>query len=566
MGSAFWFLMRRSARNRLIRQMDRLKEPRYAVALLVGLGYIWFFLVSQQPRPSGSNPVLVTLVPLLGSLGLFVAVVRWWLFGADRRALSFTPAEIQFLFPAPVTRRALIRWKLLRWQILIGINALIWIIIARKTRPPIPMIFYFVAIWAVFSTLSLHRLGAALARAQVGVHWRSGLRRQAIPIVLASLATAGILTVVVSHWPELSGRCCGPAFWSHLETVFQDPIATVVLLPFQLLMAPVGATSMVEWGRAMVPAAAILLLHYAWVMKSQVAFEEASVQASAEVAQRLARRKSGRRPLVGQGRLARGFLPLAPTGWPGTAILWKNLIAVTRGVFSRSLLIGLGVMVAALAAVVSSEENRSVAGAVGTGALAMAGVLAFLGPSWIRNDLRQDLSYLGLLRSYPLRGKTIVLAEIAASTLTLTALQALLLIVGSFGLENSSELPRNLPPAAFLGLALPAILVMNAVGLSVQNAAALLFPAWVRFDPTRAGGFESLGQNILSALFTLFLTLLALAGPVVTAWLIWTATLPMLGPWAALPAAAGALGLTVLEFGFLLNWLGRVFERTESTT
>ena len=30
-----------------------------------------------------------------------LSVQRWWLFGNDRSALAFTPAEIQFLFPAP---------------------------------------------------------------------------------------------------------------------------------------------------------------------------------------------------------------------------------------------------------------------------------------------------------------------------------------------------------------------------------------------------------------------------------------------------------------------------------
>lgn len=563
MGSAFWFLMRRSARNRLISQLNRLKEPRYAIALLVGFGYLWFFLFNRPAGPAGTGSQVLAIVPLLGSIALFIAVARWWAFGGDRRALSFTPAEIQFLFPAPIERRALIQWKLLRWQILIIINALIWMLIARRSQPPIPLPFYVVSLWVLFSTLSLHRLGSALTKAGIALHWRTGIRRQAIPIALVVAATASLLIAVSSQWPELRALCCGRRFWTLLDEVLHQPAAAIVLFPFQLLMAPVGALTMGAWANAIVPATGLLLLHYLWVMRSQVAFEEAAIRASAETVDRLARLKGQRK---GVPRKAGRSLPLQPTGWPGTAIIWKNTIAITRGAFSRSLVIILMVLAAGFAATMTTQDRAPIAAALGSTALAIAAILSFLGPTWIRNDLRSDMNHLALLRTFPLRGRTIVAAEIIGSTLALSGLQVILLIAGYAGLVGTTELSRYGSLEVILLLAIPVALIVNAIGMTIQNAAALLFPSWIRFDSGRPGGFETLGQNILSSLFTVFLSVLALAGPVTTGWFLWTGLVDHLGTWTYGPVLAGVVAVSWLELRVLLNWLGRVFERTESIT
>jgi hypothetical protein len=211
-----------------------------------------------------------------------------------------------------------------------------------------------------------------------------------------------------------------------------------------------------------------------------------------------------------------------------------------------------------------SQNTSSVRSAVGSTALVIAAILSFLGPNWIRNDLRSDMNHLALLRSYPLPGRTIVIAEILGSTLALTAIQLLLVVVGYIGLTGTVAWNRYGSPHAVLLLAAPIGLIVNAIGMTVQNAAALLFPSWVRFDSGRPGGFETLGQNILSSLFTVFLSLVALAGPVVTGWLIWTRVEGALGAWAAAPTAAGVVVMGALELSLLMRWLGRVFDRTES--
>jgi hypothetical protein len=60
------------------------------------------------------------------------------------------------------------------------------------------------------------------------------------------------------------------------------------------------------------------------------------------------------------------------------------------------------------------------------------------GPQWIRNDLRGDLLKLDLLRSYPLRGASLVAAETASSALILTGLQLGLLVIALAGVSGGS--------------------------------------------------------------------------------------------------------------------------------
>jgi hypothetical protein len=296
-------------------------------------------------------------------------------------------------------------------------------------------------------------------------------------------------------------------------------------------------------------------------MHSQVAFEEAAIHASAETVDRLARRRGQKKSTP---KKAGRTLPLKPTGWPGTAIVWKNTIAITRGSFVRSMVIGLAVLGAVLAATLGSDYGSATAAAVGSSSLALAAILSFLGPTWIRNDLRGDMNYLSLLRSYPLSGRTIVAAEILGSTLALTGLQVILAVVAYVGLTSSVQWNRYGSPELILLTAVPCALIVNGIGMTIQNAAALLFPSWVRFEHTRPGGFETLGQNILSSLFTVFLSVLALAGPALTGWLLWTGLVERLGGWTFLPVVAGVILVGGIELRVLLAWLGRVFERTES--
>jgi hypothetical protein len=320
---------------------------------------------------------------------------------------------------------------------------------------------------------------------------------------------------------------------------------------------PILAQSWAEWGRAMVPAAALLLLHYIWVVRSDAAFQESA--AAAALARHRAGRHAGRAPRF----TARPIPRLAPAGRPAGALLWKNLAAVVRTGRARSTVVGFaaaGLMVALLWV----GGKGTILEIVGWLATMWAGILLILGPQWVRNDLRTDLSRLALLRSYPLAGRTVVGAETTGSTVVLTALQLGLAVVAylAFWAGGVHEPSPELRTAALLGAAvfLPPI---NFLAMLIQNGAALLLPAWVRLGPDRPMGVEALGHNMLVMVgFAAILAVLLLA-PAAVAGGVFLGLEPVAGWWAAAPAAAGALVVTAFEARLRLARLGRVFEATD---
>jgi hypothetical protein len=212
----------------------------------------------------------------------------------------------------------------------------------------------------------------------------------------------------------------------------------------------------------------------------------------------------------------------------------------------------------------SSGRNGSAAAAAEVPLITLAAMAFVMGPRMVRNDLRQDLLRLGSLKSYPLRGGAIVGAEIASPTLVLTAFQLVMLVIAYSMLPAATR--GSLGGASIVGLAaiLPfAILALNAANVGIQNAAALLYPSWVRLGAD-SGGIEAIGQNLLITLGSLLVLLLGLMGPAVAGAVVFYLVRPILGA-AGLSAAiaAGALVLG-LEIGLLVRGLGRVFERMDA--
>jgi hypothetical protein len=258
-------------------------------------------------------------------------------------------------------------------------------------------------------------------------------------------------------------------------------------------------------------------------------------------------------------------IPLQPTGHPAVAILWKNLVSVTRAVRLIQILVHFLAGALALLLVTAMQPGgTAVTQLAGVLLLSWSGLLIATGPLWIRYDLRQDLPRLELLRSYPLPGWAVVAAEIAASTVILTAAQLALLVLSYLAYlgDPTVELSVGRRTALLAGaaVALPAV---NVLALTIQNAAALLFPAWVRLGATRPGGVEAMGQSLITTVATLLLLLLLLAVPAGAGAALAYLLRPAAGDWAAAPGLLLAVATVGLEMVPIARWLGRVFERTD---
>jgi ABC-2 type transport system permease protein len=263
-------------------------------------------------------------------------------------------------------------------------------------------------------------------------------------------------------------------------------------------------------------------------------------------------------------------------------VLWKNTLALARGLRVRTAVVVIVTMTALVlvfreAGLLGDAALGNVATFLGILALVAALFMIVMGPLTVRNDLRQDLLHLDVLRTLPLGGRALVFAEIMSSAMALTLLQWVLLIIayvllpwGGTGAVTDPDSLLNAAPAArgtLLGLSLALLPVLNCASFFVQNAAALLFPAWIRLGGTGMGGLEVIGQRIL-AVGASMLGLGLLLTPPTAAALAVLALLPGDESTRVTPALlAGAVAalVAVVELYVGIGWLGRRFEATDAS-
>ena len=561
---AFGYLTWRTQWNRTYTRIRRAKNPRYALSAVIGAVYFWFFLVrnpSHMPRELGST--FANSLAVLATLGLVAFMSTWWLFGGDKTTLAFSLAETAFLFPAPLTRRAVIGYKLFRAQLTILINAVIFIFLLRRGIGFLPPGYRAISLWVLFTTMNFHRVGAALVRASWVEHQRQAFRRNIVPTLVLLTVLIGVGVAVHDVWPEFSRVAKDQGFFDAAgvarEMLDHFP-AGVVLWPIHALITPVFAMSRYEWASAIPVAFVVLLLHGWWVVRMDAAFEESAIAASYERARRIEAFRARRMMAPPTEKMSRRAIRLPTWGHPGVAIVWKNLICLRRTFQFRILLAPL-VMATAWGWV--SYEKDGWSGAIGVGAITFAGVFSFFGPMLIRNDLRQDMQNIVALKVLPLSGRTIVFAEVLSAAIPIALIQYLaVLIAGIASTLAPDPLPLSLVATVF-ALALPAALIFQSTMVSVMNGAPVLFPGWVRLGAVVGGGMENLGQGVLSMGIILFFVVLMLvipAGFVALAVIFLRPLGPALTALTAILSASSALAAEI--YGVFIV-LGRALERTE---
>jgi hypothetical protein len=403
-------------------------------------------------------------------------------------------------------------------------------------------------------------MGVALRRLSVASHGAAGLARQWLPVAVVLGAVVVLAWSVAGAWPSLRALTDGPGVFAAVQAITAHGAAGVVLWPFAALVRLPLAASAGEFLAALPAAALLLALNYAWVLRSDAAFEEASAeyaerQASARVAPRAAVKGAGATPFS-----------LAPDGRPEPAILWKNLILVGRYLSLRTAL-RLLPLVILLAVAARGSAGHGVAAVMGAAALPFAAIAVLLGPQMLRNDLRQDLARLPLLKTWPVSGAALIRGEVLAPTVIATSVAWLALLLafvlgageragGAFAVIGESR--PSIFAAAFI-LA-PAVVAAQVVA---HNGLAVLFPAWAAIGATRARGIDAVGQRMLllaGMLFTLLVSLL----PGVAAAAAFVAVVYLIAGTVLVVAPAMIAALVVAaECWVAIEGLGRILDRTD---
>lgn len=568
MTSAFVYLTVRGVVNRVRVRVRRLRDPRYLVGLTVGVLYFYFVLFSRpgggrgHAGAAGIKAIAGFAGPLiaLASVVLFVVVAIAWVWPSSSKAIAFTRAEVQFLFPAPLTRHQLLHYKLIRSQTASLLGSLILTVFFR---PGTFMAAWTVitGIWLVFGILNLHFTGVALARESLTEHGVSGLRRQWLPIAVIVAAVGVIAMTLIRDGPRLSSLATGRQVVGELGRALTTGAAGWALWPTRAIVRLPLATSTAEYWRALPAVLGLLVLNYIWVMRSDAAFEEASAEQSEKVVRgRLA-------PRPARVTVVSTPFSLASRGRVETAILWKNLILLGRYASLRTLW-RLVPLVIAVAAVASGSRRTGLISILSVIALGGVGLVVLLGPQIVRNDLRQDLGHLALLKTWPVRSAALIRGEVLAPAAVLTGF-AWIFIIASVLLvtrvpSNAAGMARVVLNRVSYGIA--ALLIappIVLVQLIIQNGLVVLFPAWAVIGATRSRGVDVMGQRLLMQA-AIWLTLLVaivpavlMAGVLGAGIYLATGVVPIIAPVALGAAVILAEALLATEA------LGRALDRTD---
>jgi ABC-2 type transport system permease protein len=567
---AFLFLLSRSFANRTKARLKRLKQPKYLIGAIFGVIYICaylFPLLFSLGRPDNHwFDGRATIAGGIGAIVLFCLVLSAWIFPRQRTALVFSEAEIAFLFPAPITRRSLIHYKLLKSQVAIFFTVLLLTVITGGIFSSRVAWISVLGCWLILSTLNLHYLGASFARTMLldrGIsNW---FRRTVVLLVFAALVIVTIVWASQTISPPPLGNFTDWTPWrNYIRSLIETAPLSYLLHPFHIVLGPYLAKSAPQFVQAFGPAVAIIALHYLWVIRSNVAFEEASLEVSRRFAERISAARQGKSSEARPAKGRRAPFRLPPLGFPSFAFLWKNLIRA-QAAFRARTLIAVAIPIVIAAAVIGRGGERGGA-LIGTALILTSmglGWSLFIGAQFVRCDFRQDLAAMDVLKLYPLRGWQIVAGEVLAPVTILTAVQWLLLVLlaamvhlGSPALELRSR------PLPWIGAAAILAPFWNALVLLIPNAAVLLFPGWFQTRVDAPHGIEVTGQRLL-LLFGQLVVMGVTVVPAALAFTVGFVPLQLAGGDVIAPLTGAAAAALVLTGEILLGvWLvGKLFDR-----
>lgn len=563
--ATFFYLTARSFRNRLARRLRRLREPRYLAGLAVGLVYLYFAVLRNQIRAARhshdlfSNDGFVQALPVIvvaGGIALWLITLIAWFWPSSDPPLKFTGAEVQFFYTAPLRRRQILHYKLLRSQVGVVFGVLIAAVFSgAATAAAAGRWTFLVGGLVLFSTLRLHFLGIAFSRASL----REGRvipARAWIPPAVTAMLSALVLGSYAAHASELWRAGVGtgwpPGFGTLALEIARSQPAAIGLWPFTAIVAPVMSAPGRAFLLALVPACALLALNYWWVLQSDSVLGEAVVAAE--------KRQAGSSRRLPKPVARKAPFALAPTGRPEFALLWKNLILLGRYASARMVLQILLPIVIMSVAFGSTRAGSALAWI----ALLVAGFFTVLGPYTMRNDLRHDMPRLAVLKSWPVSGTTLLVGELLAPAVVLTvlvwtSLAAALALSGGLGWGWSSFVDRVVL-ALVAAMAAPVIV---GAQLLIQNAAVILFPGWVPTGGSRPRGIEAMGQQMLMFAGTLLALVVGVLPAAAVSALVGLVLYGVAGIAGLLPAGILFMAVLLVEGVLVAVLLGRLLERTE---
>lgn len=414
----------------------------------------------------------------LGPLGLLGISVMNLLVSTGERVISFRPAEVDFLFPAPFTRRQLLAYKIVSLISSTLLQALILTLVLRNWGQS--FLSAYVGMFLIFLFMQLFALALTMIANTVGARAYSLGRR----LILIGLGLV-VVAVVVSAWRSMPDA--GPE--EMLDELNHSPVWQVIQTPFSWFVKAFRAQQvwpdLVHYG-LLALVVNIFLIAVIFALDAQ--YLEASAAASEKQYQRMQRLRSGQGMLAGaSGSTARFTLPMLPRLRGAGPILWRQLVTVGRSYVPVILLVAL-LGITAPVVILSGQRGDEEGVAAFTLAAMLLGFPVFLTPT-ILCDFRGDVDRLDVLKSLPLAPTWLVLGQLLAPVVVLCLVQFVAVIVLQAVLQRFEPILIAVPLLA---------VAVNFVLFGLENLLFLVFP--VRIAPGTGSDFQTSGRYMVAFL------------------------------------------------------------------
>ena len=487
------------------------------ILLLVGLGVFVPWMIAVLAG-AGTGQVDPAKLARYGPATLVLYCLINVIFSPSERAVYFTPAEVQFLFAGPFTRREVLVYKILL-TLMVSVPATMFMGAIVRIRdawlPAVLLGLFLLSGFLQLFTMTLGLLSNAVG-ARLYSRGRQALAAGAAVLLGLTLLEAG--RRAGWQWRHLGDQVLGTTAWQ------------VASWPLRSFFVVLGAEGFADLALPLLVGLGVDGLLVVVILALEHNYQEASASASARryaALQRLRGRSAGVEP-PGGARPSRFGLPTLPC-WGGIGpVVWRQLTTAMRGL--RRLVIVFVVLGVLVTLAVGGSGVELASEPTASVVQAMIGVVAWASiflTALVPFDFRGDLDRIALLKTLPLAPWRLVVGQLLTPVLLLSLIQWLALGgVLAFALE---ELKLVATCAAFVPL-------FDFVLVALDNLLFLLFP--VRIMAATPGDFQALGRNVLLSLGKL----IGLGVVVIVAGGVWiTVSLVTGSPWAGIAAAWVAL-------------------------
>ena len=566
--------------GRVVRSIRLLRQPKYLVGFIAGAGWMGLWVVRPLLKSKltfGSapgSPFGVEFIPAihqLAALFVTVALPLPWLLPWGRLGLPFRESELTMLLQAPLSRRAVIQYGLLKSELGVLLSGLILPLFVGLGGPGARLLMG-CGTWILFEFWHLNGKWRALFNLRQTEISAASARTRRLVLTIGLVGFYAVVLLALKPFVTQVGAAIGGRDYrqvaASLTAVTWPPLLNVVLTPAWWLTAPMFAAGGTAFIVAAFPMLIAILVQREIVLRSKARFEESALEhATKEEARKSPTQRFAK--ISSRARSKRPF-ELDRRGPPEVALVWKNAMRVSRARWTRVACVGSALLLGIAVLPAIARLHDVVYGVLAVlGAVTMIMLPVFAGMTW-NNDLRTELAHIELVRTWPVSAQRFVLAEVLSPAILSFAGAAfgagvvLISLLGSRPLETPTGQRSEL--VVLVASLVPMAAAVSFFSSALQNLATLFVPAWMAHSADRSHGVAAFGQRML---FSAALGLALLIALIPSALLVGAAA--GVQWWLGIPWSAWAFpfwGVLAAAPQFALGWLivqvaGRLWERLD---